>query len=205
MVSPMRRTIFLALFAVLALVPAAAHAASPNDVLRDCFDDGVLQGNYSAAELRAAQKALPTDVDEYSDCRDVLSRALDARTSSSGGNHTSTAGAGGGTGGGGSSTPSAPATATATPDASRLSDTSTQSNKLPAPYTPQEHQAVTDAGKAGADELKLPRHSVVPSARLAASIGRNSVPGLLIVVLAALAAAALALLARPLVRVISHR
>ncbi len=75
----MRRTIFLALLAALLLVPAAAHAAAdPIKIIRDCEDDGVLQGNYTASELRKARSELPTDIDEYSDCRDVLSRAIAA-------------------------------------------------------------------------------------------------------------------------------
>ena len=50
---PMRRTIFLALFAVLLLVPTA-RAAGPLEIIRDCADDGALQGTYTAAELRNA-------------------------------------------------------------------------------------------------------------------------------------------------------
>jgi hypothetical protein len=84
----------LALVAALLLVPSAAHAAGPIQIIRDCEDDGALQGNYTASELRSARSALPTDIDEYSDCRDVLARA-----SISGG--TSSGGAGGGSGGGG--------------------------------------------------------------------------------------------------------
>src|SRR3954470_23851699 len=93
--SPMRRTIFMALLAVL-LFAVPAQAAGPIQVIRDCEDDGILQGNYSPAEIRAAQKALPTDIDEYSDCRDVLSRAL------GGGENDSDGGNGGGGGNSGS-------------------------------------------------------------------------------------------------------
>ena len=53
----------------------AANAAGTTQILRDCADDGVLQGNYSPSELRKARKNIPTDTDEYTDCRDVLSRA----------------------------------------------------------------------------------------------------------------------------------
>ena len=65
----------MALLAALLLVPAAAHAAGPVQILRDCQDDDVLQGDYTLAELRKAQQALPTDIDEYSPCRDILERA----------------------------------------------------------------------------------------------------------------------------------
>src|SRR3954470_10031097 len=94
--SPMRRTIFMALLAVL-LLAVPAQAAGPIKIIRDCEDDGILQGNYTPAEIRAAQKALPTDIDEYSDCRDVLSRALgggenDKGSGSSGGSDTGSTG-----------------------------------------------------------------------------------------------------------------
>ena len=80
----------LGLFAV---VPAA-NAASTTQILRDCADDGVLQGDYSPAELRKARQNIPTDTDEYTDCRDVLARAAAAGVSSRGGS-----GGSGGTGG----------------------------------------------------------------------------------------------------------
>jgi hypothetical protein len=101
----MRWTIIAALLGALLLAPAA-HAAGPIQIIRDCEDDGVLQGNYSASDLRKARSNLPTDIDEYSDCRDVLSRAIAAKTQTAGGGpDTSGGGAptGGSTGGGGGS------------------------------------------------------------------------------------------------------
>src|SRR5919107_2238768 len=84
----------LGLFAV----EPAAEAASTTQILRDCADDGVLQGDYKPAELRKARQNIPTDTDEYTDCRDVLARAAAAGVAGSG------AGAGGaGSGSGGSS------------------------------------------------------------------------------------------------------
>ena len=74
--SLMRRTIFLALLAALVFAPRPPSATDPIKILRDCNDDSVLQGDYTASELRAAQKEMPTDADEYGDCRDVLSRAI---------------------------------------------------------------------------------------------------------------------------------
>src|SRR5215213_11687995 len=83
------------LLGLVVFVPAA-HAASTTQILRDCADDGVLQGTYSPSELRKARKNIPTDTDEYTDCRDVLARAAaNAVTGGSGG--------GGGTGGSGGS------------------------------------------------------------------------------------------------------
>src|ERR1700742_3383543 len=112
----MRRTILLALSAALLALPSTAWAgASPTTILRDCADDGVLQGNYTTAELRNAENHIPTDIDEYSDCRDVLSRALQAGTTA----HDSSGGGGGGTTGstGGGSTGSSGASSTPAPSA----------------------------------------------------------------------------------------
>ncbi len=110
----------MALLAALLLVPAAAHAAGPIEIIRDCEDDGVLQGDYTAAELRKARSELPTDIDEYSDCRDVLgARDQRAKTSSSrdgdddGGGGT---GGGGGTNGGDGDRAGGPRPATPTPE-----------------------------------------------------------------------------------------
>jgi len=60
----------LAAFAVLALAPTAA--ASPDAVVRDCAEDGTLDGSYSEADKRAALGRIPADLDEYSDCRAII-------------------------------------------------------------------------------------------------------------------------------------
>src|SRR5688500_12857145 len=80
----------------LVVVPTA-NAASATQLLRDCADDGVLQGTYKPSELRKARKNIPTDPDEYTDCRDVLARAAAGAVAGSG---TSSGGSGGGFGGG---------------------------------------------------------------------------------------------------------
>jgi hypothetical protein len=60
----------------LALLFAAAPAvASPGSVIRDCSEDGVLNGKYSQSELDGALEQLPSDLDEYTDCRAVIRRA----------------------------------------------------------------------------------------------------------------------------------
>jgi hypothetical protein len=60
--------------AFLALV-APATAASPDAVIRDCVDDK-LDGTYSTGDLRWARDHLPTDIDEYSNCRELIAAAL---------------------------------------------------------------------------------------------------------------------------------
>jgi hypothetical protein len=64
----------VAVLAALAVsVPAAL--ASPMSVIRDCSEDGILNGKYSASELDGALEQLPSDLDEYTDCRAVIRRA----------------------------------------------------------------------------------------------------------------------------------
>jgi hypothetical protein len=61
--------------AMLAL-PATPAFASADQVIRDCVYDGKLDRHYSNAELRRARNHLPSDLDEYSDCRDVIASAI---------------------------------------------------------------------------------------------------------------------------------
>jgi hypothetical protein len=65
------------LVAVLAAITVAVPAAfsSPMSVIRDCSEDGVLNGKYSSSELDGALEQLPSDLDEYTDCRAVIRRA----------------------------------------------------------------------------------------------------------------------------------
>jgi hypothetical protein len=44
--------------------------------IADCNNDGDLDKQYSNAELRKAIENLPTDLDEYSNCREILSGAI---------------------------------------------------------------------------------------------------------------------------------
>jgi hypothetical protein len=65
------RLLVLAVLAVLAL-PGRAMA----NPIADCNDDGDLDKQYSNAELRKALDNLPTDLDEYTNCREILSSAI---------------------------------------------------------------------------------------------------------------------------------
>jgi hypothetical protein len=58
-------------FAIL----AAPVRASSGDVIRDCSEDGVLNRHYSQKELSGALDNLPSDLDEYTDCRTVIRQA----------------------------------------------------------------------------------------------------------------------------------
>lgn len=89
----------LALLAALGLlaIPASA-AASP---LSDCTADGDLDKSYSNSELRKALDNIPGDVDEYTNCRDVIGAAITS-PSDKGENRPGDGSGGSGGGGGGS-------------------------------------------------------------------------------------------------------
>jgi opacity protein-like surface antigen len=195
----MRRTVFLALLAALLFAPAAARASTdPGEIERDCTHDGVLQGSYSATDLRKARDSLSTDAVEYSDCRDVLSRAIAAKTSSSGG--------GGGGGGDASPTPAASAMASpdttaepsATAEAKSDSTVATDPGIQTGPTTPQDWKAVAAGREDGGQAVAMKGRDV--SAMLAADVGRNGLPGTLLIALALLCVGCLVALLLPLRR-----
>jgi hypothetical protein len=95
----MRRLLLTVVLGCL-LLPAAAWA-SGNAVIKDCTDDGVIQGHYSQKDYKDALNNLPTDVDEYTDCRDVIKRAQLGGTGGGGSGGAGGSGSGGGTPAGG--------------------------------------------------------------------------------------------------------
>jgi hypothetical protein len=100
----MRKTSLLfAMAALVAVLLPAAAQASPGQVIRDCADDGQLQGSYSNEDLRQARDNLPSDLDEYSDCREVIGAAIGS------GGAGKRGGSNGGDGAGGSGATSAAA------------------------------------------------------------------------------------------------
>src|ERR671930_2224271 len=98
--------ILLGATAVLLAVPAVA-LASPQQVIRDCAQDGKLDQHYSLSDLKNAEKKLPTDVDEYTNCRDVINQAEVAGSGDKGSKAHGAAGGGGSgkNGGGGGPSP----------------------------------------------------------------------------------------------------
>jgi hypothetical protein len=172
----------MCLLAALVAAPAA-NAASTTQILRDCADDGVLQGSYSPSELRRARQNIPTDTDEYTDCRDVLARAAVAGVAARGGG----SGASGGAGGTGA----------------------LGSDGLPPadPNTPEGRQIVGEAGtKPPPGPMTIDGRSVIPgTASLAANGVRNDLPTGLLVALILLGACALATLLPPVRRVVVAR
>jgi hypothetical protein len=96
----------LLLLAALALLAFPAPAgATPFQVIKDCNEDGQLDRKYSNEELTKALDNLPSDIDEYSDCRDVISAAI---TGGSDRGENRGAGSGGDGSGGGSAVPITP-------------------------------------------------------------------------------------------------
>jgi hypothetical protein len=66
----------LAIAAACALaLPAPALAQKSDQIIQDCYEDGKLDGSYTQDELRDAEDDMPSDVDEYSDCRSVIASA----------------------------------------------------------------------------------------------------------------------------------
>jgi hypothetical protein len=160
----MRRLLTTAVLGCL-LLPASAWA-SGDAVIKDCTDDGAIQGHYSQKDYSDALNNLPTDVDEYTDCRDVIKRAQVGGTGGSGG----PGGTGGAAGG-------APPPANGDP----LSGA-----------TAAERKAVEAAGAAGASKpISIGGQMVQPGKLGFGGLGSpTSLPASLIAVLVALALAA---------------
>ena len=65
----------LLLLAMLVALAAPASAQNGQEVIRDCAEDGDLDGNYSQDDLDDAYDNMPSDIDEYSNCRQVIESA----------------------------------------------------------------------------------------------------------------------------------
>lgn len=173
MTRPMTRIVCALTIALLAVPAAPATAASRDEIIQDCADDGRLQGKYSKSELRDARKNMPSDVAEYTDCADVLRRAeLPDRGDGAGG------AGGGGTGDG----PSAAAGGAGGPE-------------LLTPRDDAERKSLDDARASGAQPVGVGDGEVVPGASgLATEARSNGIPGTLLAVLVLLALGAVAAL-----------
>jgi hypothetical protein len=162
----MLRTAFVACLLVLVAAPSAWADSTRVKILREC-QDGRLTGNYTPSQIRDARNNIPDDIDQYSNCRDVLTRALlaGAADSGDGGN------GGGGTGGGGTG----PGGGGGGGGGERLT-----------PSTDADRQALEAAATGGGQPLEIAGRKVTPG------VGslRNDLPTTLIVVLALLAVAA---------------
>lgn len=59
-----------------ALAPSALAAGATGGALADCNAHAQLTQPYSAGELQSALRTMPADQKEYTDCYDVIQRAL---------------------------------------------------------------------------------------------------------------------------------
>jgi hypothetical protein len=99
----------LLLLAALALLAFPAPAgATPFQVIKDCNEDGQLDRKYSNEELTKALDNLPSDIDEYSDCRDVISAAITGGSDRGENRGAGSGGDGSGGAGGGTAAPITP-------------------------------------------------------------------------------------------------
>jgi hypothetical protein len=169
----MPRLVLIAVLAVLAAAPPALADSTRNQILREC-QNGRLTGDYTAREIRDARNNIPDDLDQYTDCRDVLARALLSLAGGGSGDGGDTGGTGGTTGGGGGGdSGGAPLT----------------------PSTDADRQAIEQAATGGAQPVEVAGRRVTPGAAAL----RNDLPSTLLVLLVLLAAAAAVALA-PFVR-----
>jgi hypothetical protein len=81
----MRYVLLLGALAAFAM-PAAAQASA----LTDCTRDNDLDHHYSNSELQKALDNLPTDSDEYGNCREVLAGAIQSGSDKGGGRPSDT-------------------------------------------------------------------------------------------------------------------
>jgi hypothetical protein len=161
--------------AVVLTTAAPALAGTREKILQEC-QDGRLTGDYTAKEIRDARNNIPTDIDQYSDCRDVLARALASRAGGGGGGGAGGGGPAGGGGGGGGG------------------------GALLTPSSPADNSAIAKAQTSGAGPIKVGESAISPGvAGLASGAPRTGLPTGTIIVLALLGLAAAASGA-PLVR-----
>jgi len=171
----MTRLLFVMVLTLLVAAPAA-FAGTRADIIGDCYDNGRLDGDYTPSQIRDARNNLPADIDQYSDCRDVLARALGGSGSGDVGANAGGGDALGAGGGGGTGAPLTPAGA-------------------------DEQRALDSAAAFGGDApVQVGDGTVVPGASgFATGAARNDLPASLLAVLILLAFA-VAAAAGPFVR-----
>jgi cobalamin biosynthesis Mg chelatase CobN len=183
----MRKTILTLTTSIALLACASSAYASGRAVINDCSDDEVLSKTYTQKDYHDALAELPTDADQYGNCRDIIARAQEAaaakgaskskaKSSGSGATATGTgSGPGGGTSGGATT-----AATTPPPSADPL-----------ATATPQDRAAIAEAATDG----RTAGDDVVRAADVGRAPGTDQVadlPAPIVALLALLAAGAIA-------------
>jgi hypothetical protein len=154
------------------LAPAGASADYQRLLLDACGNDGAVNGNYTQSEYRDAIANIPTDADQYSDCRAILTAA-----------QLSAASGGSGSGGGASDGAASSGGSAVTQQSTTSQPSKSETNSVDA--------AVSDAVKNGGGPVVIGAATVNPDA-LGASRSISSLPTALIVALALIGSAAIA-------------
>ena len=85
----------LVVLGALVLPGAGAFAAAQSPVIADCNAHSQLTAHYTVAQLRTALNTMPPTVKEYTNCYDVINRALLAQIGSGSGGGSAGKGSGG--------------------------------------------------------------------------------------------------------------
>jgi hypothetical protein len=136
--------------AIAGVGPGVASAKGYQDVIHDCAQDGKLDHTYSHQELNQALHHIPSDIDEYTDCRAAITQALGQR------------GGGGGTG----SAPYNPALMTT------AGATAYNQND----YNSLKSQAKADSGSSRAPNVAVGSHEIPVGGLFRNTAAANSIP-----------------------------
>ncbi len=155
--------------------PPVALASTSDDIQVDC-QDGRINGKYTQKQYRDALRTIQTDLDEYSDCRDVIRRAQLAAA----GKRSS------GTKGSGTARTGSAADDGATDGAAQASapaSTGGTAAQILADSSPTERSAVTKAIQPSETPVIVGGRAVSPDASSAPAGAANTLPTPLVVVL----------------------
>jgi len=170
----------LTVLGCLLVVPATA-GASGRSVVRDCTDNGRIDSHHSQGDYKSALGSLPSDVDEYTDCRQIIEQAKRRDASSGSGGSGGSSGSGGGFSGGGGGISGGFDSATPPP-----------SSNIPA--SPAESGAVARATAQGGAPVAVAGEPITPGGTgITEAAFRHDVPGPLLALVILLGLGALAM------------
>jgi hypothetical protein len=170
----------LTVLGCLLVVPATA-GASGRSVVRDCTDNGRIDSHHSQGDYQSALGSLPSDVDEYTDCRQIIEQAK-RRDASSGSSSGGSAGSGGGFSGGGGGGISGGFDSATPPPSSNF------------PASPAESSALAQAGAQGGGPVAVAGEPITPGGTgITEAAFRHDVPGPLLALVILLGLGALAM------------
>ena len=148
----------------LALALPAIALADGDDVIRDCATDGDLDKQYSDEELEEAEENMPSDIDAYSSCREVIRQAQGGGRGSP--DATGSGGGGPGPTGPGGSGPSDNGGPTAPATQNDLDELRRRQQEVKEGALPTTDDAKLAAGADAGDDSGLPTAALVAIALL---------------------------------------